>query len=371
MKKILALMLAAALLALSGCSAMLERSYRKVSPHEQEPGLSGDSDALEARTYQQLVSAVLYLVSEGVEQGTIRLTDYYDSDIDSALNTACLEVAQEDPLGAYAVDYMEYDYTRVVTSYEAHIRITYRRSRAEIHSLVNVTGAGAIRSELKKALERFAPSTALRVGYFNADEAYIAQLAREAYDDCPASALGMPELDISLYPETGSQRIVEILLTYPDSPEFLAQQRDALNARAEELTAEAATLPRNQRLDALLAVLPASVRQGGGSTAYDALLGSGADSEGTALAVALLARCAGLECSLERGTLNGAPQVWNLVQDGGVWYHLDLSGGEAVLRTGEEQLAAGYLWGDAVPAGPADAEEALAGSAGEKRENPS
>jgi len=357
MKKILALVMAAALLALSGCSAMLERSYRMVSPHEQGPGLAGDSDALEAKTYQQLVNAVLYLVSEGMEQGTIRLTDYYDSDINSALDTACLEVAQEDPLGAYAVDYMEYDYTRVVTSYEAHIRITYRRSRAEIHSLVNVTGAGAIRSELKKALESFAPSAALRVGYFNADEEYIAQLAREAYDDSPAAALGMPELDISLYPETGSQRIVEILLTYPEDPEALAERRDALTDYAQKLTADAAALPKEKRLDALLELLPAVLRAGEGTTAHDALLGDGADSEGIALAAALLARSAGLECTLVRGALDGTPRVWNRVQSDGAWYHLDLSGGDALPRTAEGQLEAGYLWGDALAAQAASTAE--------------
>ena len=63
------------------------------------------------------------------------------------LNRACLEVAKDDPLGAYAVDFIKNDCTKVLTTYEATITISYRRTREQIRSLVNVTGTSAIRDE--------------------------------------------------------------------------------------------------------------------------------------------------------------------------------------------------------------------------------
>ena len=91
-----ALLLAAALL-LTGCSAMLERSYVSVEEHNENPVSDGGS-ALRVESYQDLVSAVLYYVSRGQETGTIRFYNY-PRDPDGDLDSACLEVAQEDPLG--------------------------------------------------------------------------------------------------------------------------------------------------------------------------------------------------------------------------------------------------------------------------------
>lgn len=350
MKKLIALLLAAALLGLAGCSAMLERSHREETPHEQAPGLSGDSDALEARTYQQLVSAVLYLVSEGMEEGRIRLTDYFESDIDSALDAACLEVAREDPLGAYVVDYMEYDYTRVVASYEANVRVVYRRTREELRQMVNVTGSGAIRGELKRALKNFDSRVLLRTGYFDADEDYIAALARQAYLDSPEAALGMPTLDIALYPDSGYERIVEVDLTYPGSAEERERRKAALEDEAQKLGDRFRSLPEARRAARLLEELPARLRRGEGSTAYDALLGDGGGSEAAALAAALVFRAAEMECTVETGTLNGETRYWNVIQYPDGRYHVDLLGESVRPRTAEEQAAAGYLWGEALTA---------------------
>ena len=93
--------------------------------------------------------------------------------------------------------------------------ITYRRSREQVAAITDATGASAIRSELSEALAAFSPEVVLRISYFEEDEAYLRQLVREAYLSDPASALGMPEAEIAMYPESGPRRIVEILLTYP------------------------------------------------------------------------------------------------------------------------------------------------------------
>ena len=48
------------------------------------------------------------------------------------LNRACLEVAKDDPLGAYAVDFIKNDYTTILTTYEATITVSYRRTLEQI-----------------------------------------------------------------------------------------------------------------------------------------------------------------------------------------------------------------------------------------------
>ena len=124
---------------------------------------------------------------------------------------------------------------RCFTTYEATITISYRRTREQIRSLVNVTGTSAIRDEVRAALADFQSEVALRVGYFTESADSIAALVRQAYYDEPAGALGM-EFTVSLYPASGGQqRIVRSLLTYPEDTQALRQKSDDLQSTADAL----------------------------------------------------------------------------------------------------------------------------------------
>lgn len=71
----------------------------------------------------------------------------------------------------------------------------------------------------------------LRVAYFVGDAASIAELVHQAYYDTPAAALGMPAVEIALYPDTGIQRIVEILLSYPGDADALPAEKRGADRR--------------------------------------------------------------------------------------------------------------------------------------------
>ena len=350
MKRIILIPALCGALLLSGCSSLLDRPYVMVEPHVERPAVAGDSSTIQVDTYSELVNAVLFFVSQGVEEGTIQLTDY-QGEVEEDLNRACVEVAKDDPLGAYAVDFIKNSYTRVLTTYEATISITYRRTKEQVQSLVNVTSTSAIRKEVSEALAQFRPELVLRVGYFTGGAGGVAQLVRSAYYDAPAYAMGMPECTVTLYPETGTQRIVEIVLTYPDEPAALAERSEQLRQEVETILAPLRSQSAGsvERLSQLFALLPRTVRYApdGGPTAWDAILGDGANSEGLALAFQLLAGELGVTSTLVEGTLDGQPHFWNRLSDNGVHY-VDLTRD----RTGttwsaEDLLALGYQWDDA------------------------
>ena len=248
------------------------------------------------------------------------------------------------------MEYIKYNVAPIVGSYEADIQITYRRSREQVAAITDATGASAIRSELSEALAAFSPEVVLRISYFEEDEAYLRQLVREAYLSDPASALGMPEAEIAMYPERGPRRIVEILLTYPKPRELLESQRNSLRREAERLAEECAGASGRERLERL-AGLAGAYDPAGGSTAYDALLGSGADSQGLALSFALLCTQAELNCAVVDGQLDGTAHQWNVVETDSGWRHVDLTReGEIRFWTDGELTGAGYSWrSDLVP----------------------
>lgn len=352
-KRMLAAGLALCLL-LSGCTSMLERSYTSSAAHVDRPITAEDPSVLRVENYRELVSAVLYLVSEGAEKGVIQLHDYAGP-VESDLTAACVEVATQDPLGAYCVDYIKHEYTRVVSYYQATLDIHYRRTQEQVRSMVRVTGTGAIRTELREALTQFSAEVVLRVAYFSEDEDFIARLIRETYYDTPAAALGYPETEISLYPDSGRERVVEILLTYPESADELRRKSGALADKVRELAGEEPSQPspanaREQAQRTMAKLWTYAVyASDGGDTAYDALVAGVANDEGMALAYALLAPSS----RVVEGTRDGEPRFWiglDLPEEN---VYLLPSEGTGALYTAQELFNQGYRW----PGGPEEPEE--------------
>ena len=226
-------------LCLTGCSSLLEgRPYVMVEPHREQPVLSADSSALQVETYSELVNAVLFLVSQGDAEGAIQLVDYR-GDVEEDLERACREVANDDPLGAYAVDGIQYSTTRVLTTYEADLSIKYRRTPEQIQGLVSVSSTSGIRTSAAVALREYRPELALRVSYFTGDANSVVDLVRQAYYSDPASAMGLPQYSVALYPNGGSgvQRVVEVVFTYSQPLTVMQRRQAQLRERVEELTA--------------------------------------------------------------------------------------------------------------------------------------
>ena len=335
-------------LLLSGCASLLERDYTSVTPHNTAPATEGDPSALRSDSYQELVNALIYFISGGMEEGTIRL--YTDAeDVETFLADACLEVVQEDPLGAYCVEFIKYHVNSVVTYFQADVQITYRRTREQVSSIVQATGVTAIRGELSTALTAFAPERTLRISYFEEGKEFIQTLARQAYYDAPAFALGMPEISVSIYPNSGRQRIVEILLDYPLDRSELESRQEELTQSLERLSHDLSGLSgQRQALAAAHTLRQIGVFDPqGGDSAYDLFHSGSASSEGFSLAYAALCQQLELTCQVAQGDLDGTPHFWNVVQTEQGWRHLDLTASQeenSALYTDSQLLELGYTW---------------------------
>jgi len=338
MRRVMALILSLTLL--SGCASMLEREYVSVTAHVNQTVLADDPSILRAENYQGLVNGVLYFVSQGMESGTIRLTKYTgDPEVDLA--AACTEVREEDPLGSYAVEDIEYTCSLIVSYYECSFSLSYRRTMEQVERIRTVSGSSAIREELAQALSAHAPEVALRTSSYYAEEEAILALLSEAYQSIGLAALGMPQAELALYPQLGggSQRIAELVFSYPDDAAGLDRQYQDNVQTAEKLAARGYPSDGEAALAFAQAVTYAP---DGPSSTYAALSGAGADSLGVALAYQAVCAQYGLPCRLVSGTRDGAAHHWNLVQVDGVWRHMDAAAPEAALL-GDSRME-GYEW---------------------------
>ncbi len=337
-------------LLLSGCSSMLEREYSVVSPHSATPVVESDQLTIRVESYQDLVNALLYFITQGRETGVIRLYNYpYAATKD--MEAACQEVATEDPLGAYAVENISFDVTPIVSCYEANIEISYRRTQQQVGSIMTAAGSTTIREKLRNALDQFQDELALRINYFDENKEYIQTLLREAYLSSPGTALDFPQVTVNFYPEGSRQCIVEILLDYSLEHTTLTHRQTQLEREVQDAAEHLRGFFGNAAiLEARQMILASTLyRPSGGATAYHALIDHQANSLGLALAMSLLCQQIDTPCLIVEGAYNGAPHYWNVISTDHGYFHLDLTHSEAEhsstpFHSDDYMAQQGYLW---------------------------
>ena len=218
-RRMIVILLLPVLALLSGCDGMLERSSVSVTPHVQFSDESANATVLRAETYQGLVSALLHVVGRGETNGVIRLYQYVSvtGSAASDVDRACLEVTKEDPLGAYAVDYIKYAVHQTASYYEIEVKLAYTKSKEQINDIISVTGSSAIGRELKELLPGLPEEAVFRISYFTADES--AETIQAAVQQAVAMQSSVPQpkqIQVRLYPDQGVQRMAEIRFTWPE-----------------------------------------------------------------------------------------------------------------------------------------------------------
>ena len=131
-------------LTLSGCgNIVLERSYAVSAPHSEVYWENENADTLRADSYPDLVNALLLLLGEHSEEGTVRI---YGNDETAATmaEQACREVQEETALGAYLLDYISYTDAQEHGYYEMRVRLGYRRTAEEQAAIVTATSTEAL-----------------------------------------------------------------------------------------------------------------------------------------------------------------------------------------------------------------------------------
>lgn len=348
MKKRFSAIILAACIMLSGCASMLERDYVSVSPHSSTKTDVGSSSVLRVENYQELVNSLIYFISTGSDSGMIRL--YMDSGtVEEHLHSARQEVLKEYPPAVYAVEDISYESDPLVTYVETTVNFTYRRSQQQVASIQSVSGVSAVRSAVTEALTHFSNECVLNIRYFDQDSEFIRSLIRQAYYAAPATAMEYPAIEINIYPDSGRQRIVEILFQYETELSQLSQRTLLLEQACQHLVQELplSEVPSNNIMAAAQAILDAGGHDpSGGTSAYHALISGGADHEGLALAMAALCTQMNISCKVAEGLLNGEPHFWNVVHTEDGWRHIDLSRLDTLqgLYTDELWLGSNYLW---------------------------
>lgn len=197
---------------LTGCTSLLEREYSTVEPHSSKFWESEAANTLRAENYQDIVNDLLLLIGQHTETATLRLYNFGDDlTVADTLEQAAVEIQQETPMGAYAVEYITSSSQSQRGYYEVALQIGYRRTAEQIQSVVNATSTEGLYSLLEAALADGKTELAVRIGYWGQDgpEQVAGIMARLRAE------LGLPESPgwvVNYYPSDGSVGLIEFLL---------------------------------------------------------------------------------------------------------------------------------------------------------------
>ena len=356
------LLLALLLLAISAqlCACGQLEDYLSVKPHV-EPSIS-DPEPTEAElppvvtNSSELRGTVLSFIRSWVERGTITVADY-EGDLSADLAETMHYATKDDPIGAYAVDYADAELlTDTDGGRSIEISIVFRRSAAEIDSIVTVSGNTGARDKIRQALTNFDTALTLRIRNYEETD-FTADMRRYCLEN-PATLLALPEVSADVYPQEGETRVLELHFTYPHTRDemraMLASVNTILNSAAAYIRGGETARERAELLFRFLTVridytvaeeMPAM-------PAYSLLKERQAHS--SAFASVFYAECtrAEIDCAVVEGTLNGQTRYWNSLKLDGQTYYVDLMRSieldetELTLLTQEEMAWAGYVWTD-------------------------
>lgn len=209
-KKFIPLTLALCL-TLAGCgNIVLERSYSVSAPHSEVYWENENADTLRADSYQGLVNALLLLLGEHSEEGTVRIYGN-DEEAASMAEQACREVQEDTALGAYLLEYISYTDAREHGYYEMRVRLGYRRTAEEQAAIITATSTEALPDLLRLTAEEGAVKrVAVRFGYFTTDRDGLREMVREVQSEVEPN-FEQP-WQVYFYPDTDDVGIVEVVL---------------------------------------------------------------------------------------------------------------------------------------------------------------
>lgn len=334
-------------LLLTGCDLWMDGSYHSVEPHHQD--YSGPSlESAEVVSYEQLRSVLVDLVAEGSQESVIYMIGFDQNQMSSIMDMAIRYVTQSNPVGAYAVEKIEYEIGTNTGRTAIAVKISYVHNRAEILRIKRAENMAEAAEVISQVLDDCETGVVLLIDAY--EQTDFAQQIQDYVDQNPATCMEMPQVSAAVYPESGAQRVVELSFTYQTSREALRTMQSyvepVFRAAYLNVSGEEDESTKFSRMYTFLMERADYTVETSITPSYSLLRHSVGDSKAFATVYAAMCRQAGLECLVVTGTREGEPWVWNMVCVDGVYSHVDLldsqNTGRLHLRFQNEMN--GYVW---------------------------
>lgn len=345
MKKQMGLLILAVSMLLSGCG-FLDGSYVSVTPH-REQRQTQQLDAATASDYQELIEALKQVVSSGQESAVVYVPEYPPDTVETGVEVAIRHVKYSDPVGAYAVEDIQCELGSSGNVSALAVTVRYRRSPAELRQIAQAKTMEELQGLVEKALGQCDPGVVMLVEEYRQQD--LIQFVQDYAAANPQTVMEVPQVTETVYGR-GRSRVVELVFGYQNSREDLrkmqAQVKQVFDSAALYVSGDGAQRQKYAQLYAFLMERFDYKLETSLTPAYSLLRHGVGDSRAFATVYAAMCRSAGLECLTVTGTCSGEPRTWNIVQEGELYYHVDLlrCSAQGSFSTFTDGQMEGYVW---------------------------
>ena len=354
--KLLTLVLTLSIL-LSGCGWM-NGSFVSVEPH-QVPRQSGHTDTVTASNYREFLAALKQIIASGTEVAAIHVEEYPAKNLEAGVARAVRSAMLNDPIGAYAVENIDYEIGASSGLPAVSVAITYKRNTTELQRIRRAADTEQAKRIIANALEGYEAGIVILIGEYT--KADFIQYVQDYASDHPESVMETPQVTEAVY-GNGTGRLVELIFAYQTSRDSLrrmqAQVKPIFESAKLYVSGDGDDYQKFSQLYAFLMERFDYKQETSITPAYSLLRHGIGDSRAFAQVYAAMCRDAELTCLCVTGTRAGEPWTWNLVLDGDTYYHVDLlrcsEEGRYCQRTEEEME--GYVWDYSAYPGKGEAE---------------
>lgn len=331
---------------LCGCD-LWERTYISATPHKDE-NARPKQDVVNVLNYLELQNALVSFVDAGQEDGIISVGFLNEKYLPDYMKNAVEHVKTVSPIGAYAVEDISYELGTNAGKAALAVKIKYNHRYDEIFRIVSVENMEQAQEQIDNALNKFETGIVLKISaYTETDFAQYVQSYGEIY---PEYCIEIPQVKVAVFPDSGSERVVELTFTYQTNRESLRKMQSevapvfrasVLNVSSAQTQQEKFSLIYTFLMERYDYKIETSI-----TPAYSLLRHGVGDSKAFATVFAAMCRQAGLECQTVTGTRQGEPRVWNIICQDNSYFHVDLlaSNSQGRMRKVLDKNMAGYVW---------------------------
>lgn len=345
MKRTLLPLFFALSLLLGGCG-WLNGSFVSVTPHEA-PKQVAHADTITAANYKDFLAALKQLVAAGTEVAAIHVEEYPEKALEVGVRRAVYNVMHNDPIGAYAVEDIQYEIGSSSGLPAVSIAVTYRHNSTELQRIRRAVSIPQVQNIVANALESYEAGIVLLVGQY--EDTDFSQFVQDYAREHPETIMEVPQVTQALY-GTGESRVVELIFSYQTSRDSLrrmqAQVKPVFESAVLYVSGDGDDYQKFSQLYAFLMERFDYKLETSITPSYSLLRHGIGDSRAFAQVYAAMCRDAGLTCMTVTGTRDGEPWTWNMILDGEEYYHVDLlrcsERGKYRELTDEEME--GYVW---------------------------
>ena len=323
MKRFVVLLLIFALL-LSGCSWM-DGEYHSVKPHDSSSAPVVKS-GVTVNSYLELREALVKQVNSGLTEINFDVTNLNQEMVRQYMDTAIMHVFQSCAIGAYAVEDIQYEIGNRGGRKTIAVDVKYIHNRQQIQRIKHTEKMENLLSLVDLSLNKFDDSVVIKVSEYV--ETDLVQYVQNYVDANPDRCMEMPQVSVSIYPERGKERVVELSFTYQTSRDALRIMQDMVSPifSAAKLYVQDSqgTRQKYEQLHGFLMERFDYKIETSITPAYSLLRYGVGDCKTFAGVYRTMCNSAGLECQVISGTKDGEAWYWNRIKLEDGYYHVDL-----------------------------------------------